>query len=113
MNYEDKIKYCENFILIGLSEEEAFYHVGMTEKEMELAKNDQEFKKRIAWNLRNEHIRLKGLYKQTAEKAAKTKLDWKAALSLLETEFPDKYGKTKKNEDESGKLILSIEDEKL
>lgn len=111
MTYEEKREYVYNFILVGLSLNEALIHAGMSDKEIERTTKDELFQTEIQFRQTEEHIRLRKLYNDTAEIAAKQKLDWKAALSLLETRFPETY-KNKNNNNEPQKILIISEDDK-
>jgi hypothetical protein len=113
MTYEEKKEYALNFILAGLEVEEAFYHAEMTEKEVKDAMDDKDLEQKIEFIFKQEHIRLRELFKDTVELSAKQRLDWRAVLSLLEVTFPNKY-KNKNIELPIQKvLLLSKDDEKL
>lgn len=113
MTYEEKKGYAINFILLGLEEEKALYHAGMTTEEIEKTRVDESFKEKVEFSIQEEHMRLRELYKDTAERNAKQRNDWRGVLSLLETSFPDKY-KSKTTELPVQKvLLLTKDDEKL
>jgi hypothetical protein len=111
MTFEEKKEYVKNFILLGLELEEAYYHAGLNTKQLEIIEKDEKFREEINFTRRQEHLRLRELYKNTAETAAKQKLDWKAALSLLEVSFPDRYGKNKKIEEDDSDGVLKIDED--
>ena len=98
MNYENKKQFVENFILLGLDLEESMLHAEMSDDEIKKAQEDTNFIKRIEYIIRENQRRLITLFNKTAERCAVQKDDWRAALALLEINFPEKYKKGSKSE---------------